>query len=310
MRETQGRSFWYTIDRSDKLNDYLRQWFPTKAKDTTLLPISDTHVGGTTALFPHFNELPLGGWQFQHNRVTPSEKQNELALHWDYCADWVLQNRKERLIIVLNGDLIDGVHHNSLQLTTHVPHEQAEVFIWLMNRFLKRSGFSKNKGDLLYIVTGTESHTGDIEYKIGEEIGAEPHDHLGAYDFLPLEINGKLFWFLHQGANVGKGPNKGDSIRNWLKAKYWELLEEKERIPDFVISSHYHQPFYNSYERPTMTMHGMVTGSFQLKTRFGIKVAAAEREHIGMWPIEISGEGEIRKRDFLKMSMRDEVVKV
>ena len=287
------------------------QWFTQKQdRPVHLVPISDLHSGGSTALFPHLNELPLGGWQFQHNLVTPSAKQCDMALHWDYCADATATARNgKRMIIVLNGDMVDGIHHHSLQLMTHRPEEQAEVNIWLLKRFVTRAGFDKQKGDLLYMVSGTETHTGDVEYKIGEELGAEPHDHLGAYDFLPLEINGKLFWFLHQGSGPGRGPNKGDQVRLWLKNKYWQLLEEGQRIPDYIISGHYHDPIYNTYVRPNHTMHGMILASFQLKTRFGYRIAAVEREKIGIRTIDIGISGEITTNAPLFMTMPDDTVR-
>jgi hypothetical protein len=275
------------------------------------VPISDLHSGGSTALFPHYRELQGGFWQFQHTRYTPSGKQCDMADHWDFCADETAKARLDkRMIIVLAGDMIDGKHHQTLQLTTHDPHEQGQINIWLMQRFMKRAGFEKNRGDLLYMVTGTESHTGEVEQEIAKELGAEPHPESDAFDFLPMDIHGKLFWFLHQGAGPGKGANKGETLRNWLKNKYWELLEDNKRIPDYIISGHYHNPVKTSYERPNKMIHGMILPSFQLKTRFGYKVAAAELEKIGIRTVDIGADGEIKTNEMLRMRMRDETVRV
>jgi hypothetical protein len=283
----------------------------TKNIDTFLVVPSDLHSGGTTALFPNYKDLPTGGWQFKHTRYTPSARQCDLADHWDFCADEVKRQRKgKRLIIVDNGDCIDGKHHQTLQLATHNPAEQQEIHIWLMQRFMKRTGFDKTKGDLLYIVSGTESHTQEDEDYIAIELGAESNPKGGdLFDFLPLEINGKLFWFLHQGAGVGRGVNMGDSLRLWMKNKYWTLLEEKLPLPDMVISGHYHVPVYNEYIRPRHTMRGMVCPSFQLPTRFVYKVAAGELSKCGLATINISAAGAITANPFMIMRMKDDTVK-
>lgn len=282
-----------------------------KQTDTFLVVPSDLHSGGTTSLFPHYKDLPNGYWQFKHTRYTPSGKQCEMAAHFDHCADVINKQRKgKRLIIVGNGDLIDGKHHQTLQLATHNTDEQNEIHIWLMKRFFKRVGFDKSKGDLYYVVSGTETHTAEKEDYIAEELGAEQSP-LGEdlFDFLPLEINGRMFWFLHQGAGPGKGTNMGNALRNWLGHKYWECLEKNWRMPDMVISGHYHVPVYNTFVRNGKTIHGLICPPFQTRTRFGYKVAAAEKDNIGIATVSIKADGTICMPDFLLMKQKDEVIK-
>jgi 2',3'-cyclic-nucleotide 2'-phosphodiesterase (5'-nucleotidase family) len=283
----------------------------TKNIDTFLAVPSDLHSGGSTALFPHYRDLQNGCWQFKHTRYTPSARQGELADHFDYCADEVKKARKgKRLIIVDNGDCIDGNHHATHQLATHNPAEQQDIHIFLMQRFMKRTGFDHSKGDLLYIVSGTETHTQEDEDYIARELNAEPNPKGGdLFDFLPLEINGKLFWFLHQGAGPGRGIAMGDSLRMWLKNKYWTLLEDGIRLPDMVISGHYHVPVYNEYIRPRHTMRGIICPSFQLPTRFVYKVAAGELSKVGLATVNISAAGAITANPFMIMRLKDETVK-
>jgi hypothetical protein len=285
---------------------------PAPKRKVTLLPISDTHSGGSTALFPHYNELQNGYWQFKHTRYTPSGKQCDMAKHFDYCADRILEKRDgNQLVIVSNGDMIDGAHHNTLQLATHNLDEQMDVYIWLMQRFFKRVGFDKSKGDKFYVVSGTETHTAEKEDLIAKELGAEQNPDGGdLFDFLPLDINGKLFWFLHQGAGPGKGANMGNALHNWMRNKYFELMEANERIPDGVIMGHYHVPLYDTYTRNHKTMHGWILPSFQLKTRFGYKVAAAELERIGIYSIDVSANGEIIASPPMVMAQRNNTVYV
>lgn len=281
-----------------------------KDKDTLVVPISDLHSGGATALFPHYNQLENGFWQFKHTRYIPSGRQCEMAEHFDYCADRIAEMRDgKRLIIVENGDAIDGVHHHSLQLATHNPDEQMDVHVWLMQRFMKRAGFEKNKGDLLYVIAGTETHTKEKEDYIARELGAENHpDGADLFDFLELRINGRLVWFMHEGAGPGRGVNQGNALRNWMRDKYWERLEEGLNIPDVVISGHYHVPVYDVYVRRHRVMHGLILPSFQLPTRFTRKVAAAALAKVGIYTLEISRDGNVQINEPILMKYRDDAV--
>lgn len=284
---------------------------PEKTSIDTLLALpSDMHSGSTMALFPHYRDLQGGFWQFKHTRYTPSCKQCDLADHWDACADKTAMARMgKRLIIVGMGDSVDGKHHQTLQLATHNPDEQMEVHVWLMQRFMKRVGFDRSRGDKFYVLSGTETHTQEKEDYIARELQAENNpDGSDIFDFLPLEINGKLFWFLHQGAGPGKGANIGNSLVSWMKNKYFELLEAGQRIPDAVISGHYHVPVYTTFTRNYKTIHGVILPPFQLKTRFGYKVAAAERENIGLSTIDISANGNIVVNKPYLMVQKDEVI--
>ena len=282
----------------------------TTSCDTLLACPSDMHSGGSTALFPHYNQLQGGFWQFKHTRYMPSGKQCDLANHWDDCADkTAIARQGKRLIIVGMGDMIDGSHHHTLQLATHNVDEQKDVHVWLMQRFMNRVGFDRSRGDKFYVLSGTEVHTGDKEDYIAKELQAENNpEGSEIFDFLPLDINGKLFWFLHQGAGPGKGANIGNSLVGWMRNKYFELLEQGLRIPDAIISGHYHVPVYTTFTRNYKTMHGIILPSFQLKTRFGYKVAAAERENIGLSTINISADGVIQVNKPYLMQGEDKVL--
>jgi hypothetical protein len=207
------------------------------------------------------------------------------------------------------GDMIDGVHHHTLQLATHDMDEQMEVHVHLMRRFMTRTKFDKSRGDKFYVLSGTETHTADKEDYIAKELQAENNpEGTEIFDFLPLEINGKLSWFLHQGAGPGKGANIGNSLVAWMRNKYFELLEAGQRIPDLIVSGHYHVPVYTTFTRNYKTMHGVICPSMQLKTRFGYKVAAAERENTGVTTIDIPANGEIKVNRPYLMTVKENMM--
>lgn len=267
----------------------------SKPTDTLITLISDMHSGGSTALFPHYKHLKKGFWQFKHNRYVPSGRQCDMFEHYDKCAIEVSKRRKgKRLVVVHDGDAQDGVHHNTNQLATRIRDEQTDVHIWLMSWLLNKTQFARNKGDRLYYVSGTETHTDDKEDRIAQELGAEQTlSGDDVYDFLPLEVNGRLLWFLHHGGNAGKGHTEGDALRNWLKRIYWQCVKDKRRVPDVIISGHVHTPAYSTYVQDYHTLHGIILPSWQSKTRYAYMVAPTDVNKVGMQTLEIKADGVI-----------------
>lgn len=261
-------------------------------KDTLAVAISDMHSAGTTALFPRTF------WQGIHNNHTPTDFQKKLFRHFAHCAESIKAKRKgKRLVIVHNGDAIDGVHHNSLEVVTRLKTEQIEIHTMLMDFFLREVGFSKSKGDKIYYTVGTESHVNDSENIIGKDLGAEMNGDLFVFDNLHLNINGKELWFLHHGTSAGKGANEGNAHRNWLKNVFYERMRSDARIPDMIITSHTHVANYGSFvgriKDEWHTLHGVITPSWQMKTRYAHKVSASTKNEVGLWAIQITKAGEI-----------------
>ena len=292
--------------------------------DAYIAPISDLHACSTTAVFPYWygQDLPIephknmrddGTWKFKHNIYTPTHKQIKLFQLYTEAAQAVAEARKgKRLIFLGNGDMNDGKHHGTQQIATGLIREQIDVAAWLIQYFLAIAGFNHDNGDRAFILQGTESHDGDDEDGIAEKIKAEklPSGDDVA-DFLQVEINNRLIWCLHQGAGVGKGINKGNSLRNWMKNKYVERLEEGKRVPDVVMSGHYHDPWYEPFARNgKIITHGLILPPWQLKTRFGYRVAAAEIEKVGISTIDIKESGEITVHPHEYKTIAEEVVKL
>lgn len=279
------------------------------AKDVVIGFLSDMHSGGSTALFPSYDSLPQGFWQFKHTRYTPSGTQCDLHSHFEKCGAALGEQRQnKRLIVIHNGDAIDGAHHETRQLATPNVGEQADVHVWLMRRFLDLA--KRQRGDQLYYISGTEAHTGDaVEDGIAAELGAVQNKRGGdIFDFLPLEVNGRLLWILHHGSAAGKGANSGDTLRNYLKRLYWQCKVDNLRPPDVVVSGHYHVPCYSTYVQEWHTIHGVILPSWQTKTRYAYRVAPVEVNKIGMQTIEVSASGDIKIPRPLLLKLAEENV--
>lgn len=264
-------------------------------RDTINVSLSDMHSGGLTALFPNY---PMTFRLDEKNSLNyaPSFDQIKMYEHFIKCADEVKRRAiGKRMVIVHNGDAIEGFHHGNVQVVTPNPQHHTAIFIELFDVFLDRVGFSVKNGDELHFTSGTESHTDWQEYGISkhfEVFEAQYHDELCK------EINGKLVWWTHHGPNPGKGANEGNAHRNWLRDIYWDSVKEKRQPPHLVITSHFHKSHYDSYNQSyEHTVHGIVLPSWQMKTRYAHRVAPFQRNDIGLTVTEITSDGHIRIED-------------
>ena len=261
-------------------------------KDTLIVTLSDMHTGGVTALFPdRFARFP------DESSHTPSSKQQKIYAHFKKCAESVAVARKnKRLIIVNNGDAIEGNHHNSQQIRPRAKLDQIDVHVELVNTFKKDVGYKR--GDLLYYTKGTEIHSSDAENQIGKELGAvQDNNDLYAFEELRLDINGKRIWWTHHGPTAGKGPNKGNGFRNWLRNKFYDEVNEGTTPPHMIITGHTHDPYWQifiaRYKGEYFPVRGLICPSWQQKTRYAYKVAALDLNKIGLQYFTVTADGMI-----------------
>ena len=261
-------------------------------RDTLLVTLSDLHSGGTTALFPdRFAQFSDGS-----NHVQNSTQQRIYA-HFLECAESVLAARKDkRLIIVHNGDAIEGDHHASQQIRPRERSDQIDIHCELIVLFKRLVDF--HNGDKLYYTLGTETHTTNAENVIGEKLGAvQDDDDLYVFKELKLDINGKRFWFVHHGPTRGKGANRGNTMRNWLKHIFYDLVAENMEPPHYIITGHVHDPDWGDYigrlDGQYHKIEGLICPSWQQKTRYGYGVSPFVRGKVGLHHITVAAGGEI-----------------
>jgi hypothetical protein len=260
-------------------------------KDILQVVISDTHSGSNYALFLNRHWQGLKG-----NNHTPTSKQMRIRAQWERFAEEVRQARQgKKVVLVHNGDAIDGDHHASGDVCTLNPKEHADIHIELMNELQRLIEWQR--GDELYYTRGTQTHVNEYEYYIGEQLNAVPDGEFYCWDMLPLLSNGVLSWFVHHGPRAGEGANEGNTMRNWLKTIYFDALKDGKRIPGILYTGHVHQPTYSTYvyrERMEFhTMHGVILPSWQLKTYYAWEKAPVSKNKIGGVVHEIKADGTV-----------------
>ena len=272
-------------------------------KDTILVSLSDMHSGSDRALFPNWDVSPMPRVGDESpSPMRGSEKQKKIFAHFTSCASEIKKRatKDKRLVIVNDGDAIEGIHHGTIQIMSPQIDDHVVIHTELMEYFLKQVGFSRKRGDELHYVTGTESHTA---WKEGAIIKRFDHLDAGYHDELKLNINGRQVWYTHHGGTAGDGHSEGDGYRNWLKRIYFNNLKLGNKQPDVIFSAHVHKPIYSSYVQDYHTIHGMILPSWQMKTRFAYRAAPFQRNDIGLNITEITKEGDIRINKPLIMDM-------
>jgi hypothetical protein len=249
-------------------------------KDTVIAVMSDLHVGSTVAVAPPKWNRGEGGTH------KPSPAQMILYREWLKSAKVVKDCRtegrgKKRLILVLNGEPIEGDHHDSAQLITKDTKEQINMSISLIDVWMQEAEYEDKRGDRMYLVRGSGAHEkGNYIEDIGRDLdGVVPvrkdsssttRDGKYAHEKLLRFVNGVLFDIAHHGFRRGyRAWTSSRSIRYALESMYWNCLNNDLDIPDYVIRSHLHH-FTEAYfsEKKKPLMHGCITPGWKLKDHF------------------------------------------
>lgn len=228
---------------------------------------------------------------------------------WKTVKKLVKQKRGTRLIVIHNGDAIEGDHHNTTQIITKNIDEQKRIHIASMNKGMRLAGFNSDKGDRLYYVAGTDVHVAYHEDNIarnfvdknGKHIvkpiiaPTEENDFLdGRYvrHQLKLDVNGVLLDVAHHGFTAGiRFWSRGNTLRATLQSYYMDELNKGKPIPRYVVRSHKHEFISEIYRDLNGTIEGFITPCFQLKTSYGHTVASFKDSSIGMLIIIIEKDG-------------------
>lgn len=275
---------------TDSMMQNVLDWVRPAQRDVIQAVIGDPHIGSNHALFvDRF-------WEgLNKNNHTPTSQQLRIMRHFYTYADELANARVgKRLVLVLMGDLLEGVIHGTNETWTNNMSEMADVAIEIIADFQRRVNWSR--GDKLYCLRGTYSHSEDWEEKIGEQLNAIP-DKAGNYsrDILEFEENGVNTICVHHGATAGTGANEGNSEVNWLRANVYNYQRELLTPPDIIYSAHVHKPTYavHAWRKKWVSkvMHGVIVPSWKMKDRYTAKVSRIEFNHIGGMYQLITGDG-------------------
>jgi hypothetical protein len=249
---------------------------------------SDLHVGCSVALCPppEVVELVLddGG------TYTPSPFQMKIWGFWEEAwATWVPQVvDNEPWVLVFNGDVLEGRHHNAItQWTQNLALQEracVQTIRWGIEQAAKqitKAGGKYPRPSAIYMVRGTEAHVGNCaenEESIGEKLGATPTDR-GIYSRwqLALRLGDALVDSQHHIAAVNSNAYETTALQKEFVVACEEAGRWGREAPDVIVRSHRHR--FAKTEVPTQKGSGIVvtTPGWQGKTPFVYRLAGGRQ---------------------------------
>jgi hypothetical protein len=231
-----------------------------------LIVVSDLHCGCKMGLCPPVVSLDDGG-EYRASRL-----QLKVWSWWEeFWEQWVPEvTHGEKYSVVINGDAIDGVHHNSVTQISNNITDQLRIARSALEPIAK-----KCKGRF-YVVRGTEAHVGQSgqdEEKLAEMLGAV-QDKEGAFSRYEvwIRIGKALAHVMHHIGTTGRTHYETSAVMAELGEEYVQAGRWKMEPPDVVVRSHRHRCI--EVKLPTYLGYGysFTTAGWQLKTPFTYRI--------------------------------------
>ncbi len=237
-----------------------------------LIVISDLHGGCKLALCP-----PNGITLDDGGSYMPSKLQLVLWAWWrEFWDEWVPEVcRGEPFALVVNGDALDGTHHNSVTQISHNLSDQSNLAYEILAPIVESA-----KGGY-YHIRGTEAHSGKSgqeEERLAQKLKAIPNkSNQYARWELWIRIGYALTHCSHHIGTTGSMAYETSAIQKELEQIYVESARWENEPPDVVVRSHRHR---NAETRVRRKKDGknnfaisFVTPGWQLKTPFAYRIA-------------------------------------
>jgi len=202
-----------------------------------ILAVSDLHCGSTVGIMPRRYKSLKG------NVVLPNRTQEQMADIWDdVTGEAMAKIGNEPFILAVLGDCIQGRIKRETDVWTDNFNDQAQASIDLLMPFASQA-------QRTYLVTGTESHTHDVEEPIGIALGVTPDEH---GSFAPGQIDlihqsGYAIRLVHHLPTSLVSRLQIGALGRYLHDARHNALEAREEgieitVPDFIAGGNRHKP--------------------------------------------------------------------
>lgn len=207
--------------------------------------------------------------------ISASRLQTQLRQCWEHFTNEFVPavRRRRPFVLVLNGDLIEGVHHGGKQLIWNSEPRHAEIAIELLRPLA-------SKAKAVYCVAGTECHTKSWEEHIGKALGAVLDETTDRYapDDLDLNVRGYLTSFRHHTSTSARRGLQATKLGVQLVEEQSGAAGSQTPVPRVVVRSHCH--VWGSYKEAGG--HSIVVPAWQCFTRYTHKAAPAAKRMLNV----------------------------
>jgi hypothetical protein len=183
----------------------------------------------------------------------------------------------KKVIVVLNGDLIDGFHHNTINIATNSIDKQRAAAIEVLTP-LKKFG-------QIFITRGTEAHSGpgsEAEEAIAKALGCAKNE-AGEYAQWQhwLDVDDVVFQFAHHIGVTSSAAYESSAPMREMVAGLVEAAQWDKPLPDVFVRSHRHRFIPLSIPSYRGRIHAVITPGWQLRTPFVERIDRMRMPHIG-----------------------------
>ncbi len=183
--------------------------------------------------------------------------------------------RKEPFGVIINGDLVDGVHHGSTTQFSQNLADQHKLAVKVLKPI-----YDLAEGRF-YVIRGTEAHAGKSsceEERIASELKAIPNEY-GEHARYELwkEIGNGLVHIIHHIGTTGSAAYESTGIHKELVESFAEAGRWNERPPDILVRSHRHRFIRTEIASENGNAIAVVTPGWQAKTAFTWKIAGGRQ---------------------------------
>ena len=257
--------------------------------------ISDTHVGGVTAIAP--NEFVTGEDQTIKSSVAQQWIYGCWVDFWDHVktlAGVKGKYRKRKIIVCHLGDAVDGLHHGNVQILPEIS-DQENMFIQIFKPIVELA-------DAVLFTYGTDAHAGQTaqnEKSICRELGIQK----AGYN-LVLDVEGVVSDLAHHGRAGGRPWTS--SAAGFAAQVAQDYVQSGQKPPRYVFRGHAHT-IDDSGQRLPQTQY-ICLPSWQLRTSYGWKVGQGRADVGGI--LLMDGEISFAKARYTAAPGVREVIKV
>lgn len=265
-----------------------------------LVVVSDIHAGCRVALCGSGPiQLDDGG------TYTPSAMQSKLYSWWEeFWGEWVPQATDgEPFAVAVNGDVVDGVHHQTVTQISQNLVDQQNIAVNLLKpvRDLCDGRF--------YMIRGTEAHVGQSgqnEEKVAQALEAIPAEtgQRARWDLWKQvgdNKRGGLVHLAHHIGTTGSSAYESSAPQRELTEAFVESGRWGEEAPRVVIRSHRHRYIQNRVAGQNGEYIVAVTPSWQMKTPLSYRIMSGRQSQPQIGGILVRfHKGELFVRPFVK----------
>ena len=249
--------------------------------------LADLHVGSMFGLWPeNFASSTRGVFELNIG-------QKYLLENWNRIAKQI----PPLDLLILNGDIIDGVQRKSEGLYICEPNMQFQMFaaMELLEPFLRRV----RRGGEIYSTEGTTYHEGTGSKwcnQLAKDIDAVPMaDNQYCWDWLLLDVQGKHFDIAHHQSHA-------IVYKSSIQEREMNYAEMQKSHADILIRSHNHVYSWLEIPREDRVQFFLSTPPWQLQSHYVRKSYSPNMKltsQLGMIVVTIDKRGEMDKKRFL-----------